>query len=146
MMPTTINNLENIRAEFAYEKAKEANNYNQEKKTDIAYKNYTKKAIMMIKNNGLGASLAFIKAKAKDNSEKPAYAYHKLYLHLREWFEDKRETFLPNLSGSDLVIEVVKLDSIKYRAVTLETLSLLVWLKRATEGVIKREGEVQDED
>jgi CRISPR-associated protein Cmr5 len=145
-MPTTINNLQNQRADFAYEKAEEAKNYHQATKVDVAYKNYTKKVLTMIKNNGLSASLAFIKAKAKDSSEKPAYAYHQLYQHLTEWFENRSVTLLPNLSNSDLVREIVKLESTKYRAITIETLSLLVWLKRATEGVIKREEEVSEDE
>ena len=115
---TTINNLENMRAAFAYEKAEQASNYKYtEKKHDVpvAYKNYVKKIIMMVKNNGLGSALAFVKAKAKsDNDEKSAYAYHKIYEHLTDWFETHRTTLLPNLSSSDLVSNYPTINLQKY--------------------------------
>ena len=104
------------------------------------YKSYTRKIPMMIKTNGLGSALAFVKSKQKKE------AYKKIYDQLSEWLMQECITtaFLFNRKDAELVEEVIKLPSHEYRAVTMETLALMTWLRRFAEGLIQGEAEGDD--
>lgn len=112
--PTTRNTLEQGRAQHAFEKAKDAGD--KEK-----FASYAKKLPMMIKTNGLGASLAFAKAK-KEN------AWQDLFKAIEEWLQEK------NYLRGELLEEIVKTDSSFYRILTNEVIAYLTWLRRFAEG------------
>ncbi len=112
--PTTRNTLEQGRAKHAFEQAKNAGD--KEK-----FASYAKKLPMMIKTNGLGASMAFAKAK----NEK---AWKELFKAIEEWLKEK------NYVKKALLEELVKIDSAHYRILTNEVIAYLTWLRRFAEG------------
>jgi len=125
-MPNT-DKIEDGRAHHAFEAAQAA-----EEEGSVAgdYQSYAKDLPMRIKTNGLGAALAFIKAK-------DARAYDLLYQDIGDWLTtNERAYLLDGAEGDDLVEQIVSLDSTAYRAVTREVLAYLSWLRRFAEGLI----------
>lgn len=118
--PTTRNTLEQGRAQHAFEKAKSASD--KEK-----FASYAKKLPMMIKTNGLGASMAFAKAK----NEK---AWKQLFHAIEGWLQKK------DYIKDDLLEEIVKTDSAHYRILTSEVIAYLSWLRRFAEGFKQEKG------
>jgi CRISPR-associated protein Cmr5 len=99
------------------------------------YKSHVKKIPMLIKTNGLGATLGFIKSKAKQDYN----AYQLIYLQLTEWLKsDKGGTFLSD-DENDLIAKVISIRSVEYKQITVETLALFNWLKRFVDGFIEGE-------
>lgn len=96
------------------------------------YKSYTKKIPMLIKNNGLGATLAYINSKAKDNNP-----YTIIHRQTQKWLE--QQGYL--LKDGELVEQVIEMESPQYHAVTIETLALFTWMKRFVDGLIEGEAE-----
>jgi len=92
------------------------------------YKSYVKKIPMMILNNGLGATFAFV------YSRRDVDAYNLIYNQTNEWLKKDDK--------NDLIDWIINLDSSEYRAVTNEVLALFNWLKRFADGMI--EGEDND--
>ena len=117
----TINKLENGRAAFAYECAKEGAKFGGE------YKSYVKKIPMLIKTNGLGATVAFMKYKGG--------VYEEIYKHLSEWFKKEENPF--KFDVNELVKDICEMNSQQYRAVTDETLAFFTWLRRFADGLIE---------
>ena len=109
---------------------------------DDNYKSYVKKIPMMILNNGLGATLAFIYSKRKkENKQKikageksnPKNAYDLIYIQIDKWLKKR------NIKKSDeeLIKWIINQNSQEYRAVTNEVLALFNWLKRFADGMIE---------
>lgn len=122
--------IEDGRAAFAYKKAEEGRDKEKGAKPS-EYKAYCDKIPMMIKTNGLGNTLAFIKS----NKNK---TYKLIYQQISEWFRDNdRKHIMDFKNKPDLVYEVIKLDSKKYRMATVETLALFNWLRRFARGLIE---------
>jgi CRISPR-associated protein Cmr5 len=128
------NKLEQGRASFAYNKVQEFyNNPNNSEKEKKEYRSYVKKIPMLIKTNGLGATYAF--AYSKNNK-----SYKALYNQTEEWLREDEKHLIPvNELGNntDFVETLVKLDSSKYRAVTVEVLALFNWMRRFAEGMLE---------
>ena len=152
-MPDTSNlkGIEQGRADFAYKCAEEAKQIwsregmpdNKDSREAKDYKSYVKKIPMMIKTNGLGATLAFIKSKSKCKNNKPSNAYALINEQLKQWFlHDAQHYLMPELtSNDDLVAVVIALKSTQYRAVTVEIMALFGWLRRFAEGLIEGEAD-----
>jgi len=87
------------------------------------YKSYVKKIPMMILNNGLGATFAFIYSKKKEGN-----AYKLIYNQIQEWLK----------ANKDLVEWIINQESQEYRATTNEVLALFNWLKRFADGMIEK--------
>ncbi|MDY6991418.1 MAG: type III-B CRISPR module-associated protein Cmr5 [Pseudomonadota bacterium] len=122
------NILEQGRAEFAYQCAEKASKENY--KED--YKPYVKKIPMLIKTNGLGATIAYIKSKSKEGD-----AYSAIYKNISEWLVKKGI-----ISEKDELIEVIiQINSSEYRQITIEVLAFLNWLKRFADGLIQKSEE-----
>lgn len=121
-----IKKLEQGRASKAYEFALAGSQIEKKKE----YKSYVKKIPMLIKTNGLGATLAFMKAKGG--------TYELIYNHIYEWLkkDNKFGIFNPQ-QKEDLVAKIVDLESPLYRAVTNEVLSFMMWLCRFADGLIE---------
>ncbi len=138
----SIKTLEQGRAAFAYRCAEDGSSLNFNNKVDKAYKSYAKKIPMLIKTNGLGATFAFIKSKAKTDTSKKAYAYHIIYQQVTKWLfdcENDREFKMLNLVSEtdDLIKKIINLESPEYRVITIEVLAFFGWLKRFAEGLIQ---------
>ena len=127
---SSVTELERDRAKEAYKYVTEANN-NEKIKDD--YKSYVKKIPMMILNNGLGATFAFIYSKKKEGN-----AYELIYNQIQEWLK----------ANKDLVEWIINQDSQEYRATTNEVLALFNWLKRFADGMIedKKDGKEKKEE
>jgi CRISPR-associated protein Cmr5 len=139
---SNIKGLEQARAKFAYEKAKSVADQGGKKAKE--YKSYAKKLPMMIKTNGLGASLAFALSKSKDKDGRNT-SWGLIYNDVKSWLtQDQKKFLLGTHVNDDLANAVIKLESPEYRAVTVEVLAFLNWLRRFAEGLI--EGEAEDND
>lgn len=160
--------LEGGRAKFAYECAQQAlidvvDKKEKPKKIEEFgghyflpknYKSYVKKAPMWIKTNGIGAAYAFIlskKAKEKDgkpsgNEKNPKNAYDLLYEQTMAWLRSEgKEYLLGEKRDKDLVAALVELPSHEYRAVTVEVLAFLNWLRRFAEGLIEADEDYSED-
>ncbi|MCB9282941.1 MAG: type III-B CRISPR module-associated protein Cmr5 [Lewinellaceae bacterium] len=167
-MTNNLRQLEGGRAAEAYKCAQEADSTSP-KATQIKrfenkyfesknYKSYVKKAPMWIKTNGIGAAFAFIISK-RENSQKtidkqnynpgdhekhPQNAYGLLYYQVFNWLKsDTKKFLLRGKENQDLVKTLTELKSHEYRAVTVEVLAFLNWLRRFADGLI--EGDEIDE-
>lgn len=116
--------LEQNRANFAFNCAKNAGN-NKE------YKQWAKKVPMMIKTNGLGATLAFLNTKTQTQKQ--------LILDLEKWFksDEKCQKLIPlNDTAFDLVGKITERNMPEYRALTIEAIAFFTWLRRFSDGLI----------
>lgn len=131
-MAKTIQGIEQGRADFAYQCAEIGFKSSKPKE----YKSYVKKVPMMIKTNGLGATLAFAMSKSKDGN-----TWKLVYDQISEWLQNPNNQYLINSQTGELSEIIIKLESGKYRAVTNEVLALFNWLRRFAEGLIEGEEE-----
>lgn len=89
----------------------------------------------MIQTNGLGQTLAFLKAKGKNEDN----AYKALYSHLSQWTFARLTGGAADqpLSGGrttgDLLEYLIHRDSAVYRRATSEALAYALWLRRFAE-------------
>jgi len=132
-----VKDLEKKRSQYAFKSVKEAiekfPNVKDEKtkklvpsKQQKEYKSYVKKIPMMVLNNGLGATFAFVYSKKKKGN-----AYELIENQIKDWFElDKKQV---------LVDWIIHQESQEYRATTNEILALFTWLKRFVDGMIEGE-------
>jgi len=133
---TVVKGIEQGRAAYAYLCVKKTNKEGSQKKE---YKSYVKKIPMMIKANGLGATLAFVKAKSSKDKAKKGYAYKLIYDHLTKWLKLDKKCLVDFSNSGDLLECVVNMNSSEYRAVTKEILAFTSWLSRFAEGLIEGE-------
>lgn len=133
---TRIKSIEEGRADFAYKCVKQVINLNSfefkgreiypnylkklskddnksHMKTMKEYRAYTKKIPMLIKVNGLGATLAFMKSKGK--------TYNIVYDQITEWLKADGKKLIE--IENDLVESIISLNSSNYRTVTNEVLA-----------------------
>ena len=149
MTTNTRQGVEQGRASKAYEFAQAGKNLGggetlkdgkvEDSRDAKDYKSYARKIPMMIKTNGLGATLAFVKSKKKSKK-----AYETLYNQLTDWLKGQPHlmpTFRVGSETEELAQHVVNLDSFSYRAATVETLALFGWIRRFAEGLITGESD-----
>ena len=136
---TKRSGLEQGRAAFAYQCAEAGSKLDKKKE----YKSFIKKMPMLIKTNGLGAAVAFAFAKGNKggNPDAKNNPWALLYSQLEEWLK-KDENQLLKFDSNKLAKKLTETDSAEYRAVTIEVLAFLNWLKRFADALI--EGEAQD--
>ena len=97
------------------------------------YKSHVKKMPMMIKTNGLGAAAAFAFSKSKGTD----VTWALLLEHIEKWLIEKGDFVV----GEKLHKKAIELESLKYRALTIEVFAFLNWLSRFAEGLIEGEDE-----
>lgn len=131
--PTTLKGIEQGRAKYAFE-AVTGISQTKEKKLKESYKPAAKKLPVLIKTNGLGQTLAFIKERN--------LGYDKLYDQIGNWLQTEDAKGL--VPQGELVEQVIQLQSPVYRQVTVETLALLNWIRRFVDGLMK-DVEVEDD-
>ena len=120
--PTTRKGIEQGRAKYAFEAVKSVSDNKLKKE----YKSAAKKLPVLIKTNGLGQSLAFIKRRND--------GYDKLYEQIGKWLQAEDAKQL--VQKEELVEQVIQLESPDYRQVTVETLALLNWIRRFVDGLM----------
>jgi len=133
-----LKKLEQGRAKFAWDRALSAKGSG-----DLSYdeyKSYAKSLPMMIKSNGLGATLAFIRSK-KTNKHGKNTAYGQIYDDLGAYFAQAHKAHLISTRTNDnreLIERIIDLDSYRYRMATIEVLAFMLWLRRFAEGLGKK--------
>jgi CRISPR-associated protein Cmr5 len=112
-----------------------------DKKLEKEYRSLARGLNAMIQINGLGQTLGFLKAKAKNDEKKPHY---QLLLHLTNWMQETEHFKASNSdvmrTGYDGLLNWVtdpKTSSDDYRRATTECLAFGVWLRRFAEGELK---------
>ena len=134
MESTTINKLESGRAEFAY-KCAEAGKDKKE------YKSYVKKLPMLIKTNGLASALSFYFANSASNGKVDKdKTYGLVYNQIEQWLKkDTKQLLKEDFEQDKLAKKLLELDSNTYRAVTVEVMAFLTWLRRFADGLTEKE-------
>ncbi len=89
----------------------------------------------MILVNGLGSTLAFLRAKAKAEDDKKSH-HQRLYNHLNEWVGARI------YGNGDLLNQIVTKSSNDLRRATAEAIAFSVWLRRCAEAEF---GDVRDQ-
>jgi CRISPR-associated protein Cmr5 len=125
--------LEQERAQRAWACVQEVTNKPQEFKKK--YGSLARKVPMLVLTNGLGQTLAFLKAKGKND---PADEHTVLFRHLSSWVLSQVASSTPASNG-DLLQWVLQNDSAAYRRATIESLAFLTWLKRFAEAELPTE-------
>jgi len=99
------------------------------------YSSLARKVPMLVLTNGLGQTLAFLKAEGKND---PADEHTVLFRHLSDWVLSQ---VAPSATASngDLLQWVLENDSVAYRRATTEALAFLTWLKRFAEAELPTE-------
>ena len=98
------------------------------------YAALARKAPATIQSNGLGQTLAFLRAKAGRDFDNE---HGQLYRHVSNWVMGYVKPEAPELEKSERLLEwITQSDSPSYRRAALETQALLVWLKRFAEALL----------
>ena len=128
---TTLKGIEQGRAKYAFDAV---NGISKNGSDDLKkkYKTVAKKLPVLIKTNGLGQTLAFMKKKD----------YDKLYDQIGNWLQTEDDKRL--VPQGELVEQVIQLQSPAYRQVTVETLALLNWIRRFVDGLMEDVGDDND--
>ncbi len=122
-MEKTINILESGRADFAYKCAETGSKVKE-------YKSNVKKLPMLIKTNGLASALSFYYAKSSNNGIIDIQKSHGLILNQIETWLKLESKQLISFEKDKLTQNLLKLESSEYRAVTIEVIAFLTWLRR----------------
>ncbi|MFA0731909.1 MAG: hypothetical protein LKKZDAJK_000899 [Candidatus Fervidibacter sp.] len=125
-MTSVLRTLEQERAQHAWSCVQEV----KDKPFAGDYRTIAVKVPSLIVTNGLGQTLAFLKAKGKGE---PSNEHEILYRHLADWVGSK-----VHADGDLLNWLVNKADSQQYRLATMEALALLQWLKRFAEAELPK--------
>lgn len=131
---TTSKGIEQGRAKYAFAAVKSVSS-GSDNSLKKQYKSAAKKLPILIKTNGLGQSLAFIKKRNE--------GYDKLYEQIGGWFRTK-DAAHPLAQEGELIQKVIQLPSSTYRHVTVETLALLNWVRRFVDGLMQEVEEDND--
>ncbi len=138
-MPSGLRTLEQERAKHAWSCIQQVKN----EEFASEYRSIALKAASFIMTNGLGQTLAFLKAKGKGEL---GNEHEALYQHLSKWVQ-KRVQGQMKIEGGQMKIEggkdlldwiVNNANSQQYRLATMEALALLRWLKRFAEAELPR--------
>ncbi|RSK26558.1 type III-B CRISPR module-associated protein Cmr5 [Bacillus sp. HMF5848] len=124
---TTIEKIENGRAAFAFREVKE---YIEKNGQSSKFRSYIKKMPAMIQVNGLGQTLAFYYSNHSKEKE-----YGDIYNIIGKWCSIQLSGLIN--SEDEFVEQVINLNSKSYKVVTVETLSLLNWMRRFADGMIR---------
>ncbi len=100
------------------------------------YGSLARKVPMLVLTNGLGQTLAFLRAKGEKGAQNNEYEI--LFQHLSAWTMSQ---VAPEAANKDLLNWILKNDSVSYRWATAEALAYLVWLKRFAEAELPTEEE-----
>jgi CRISPR-associated protein Cmr5 len=123
--------VENKRAAYAFEIVESTYGKLTEKQRE-EYRSYIKKMPMMIKVNGLGQTFAFYFSKGE--------TYKIIYDQVGKWLLDYYAQEL-NLTEEDRrkrpIDVIIHLPSDQYRMATMESVSVLDWMRRFVDGLSK---------
>jgi CRISPR-associated protein Cmr5 len=126
--PTQQQTLQQKRAAHAWECIDEVDT-KRDKKFQKKYGSQVRSLPSLIQSDGLGQTLAFLKA--KDKNQKNTH-YWSAYEHIASWAQSADSSLgLP--AQNDMLEWLLKQSTTEYRRATAETLAYLSWLKRFAE-------------
>jgi len=125
--------LEQQRAHQAWMCVQEVGSKSQDFKKK--YGSLARKLPMLVLTNGLGQTLAFLKAKGKNDLSDE---HTMLFRHLSRWVLSQVAPAL-TVTNCDLLNWVLESGSADYRRATLEALAFLNWLKRFAEAELPKD-------
>jgi CRISPR-associated protein Cmr5 len=118
--------LDRERASIAWSNVQEV----KPKAYQAKYGSLARKIPTLIQTNGLGQTLAFLKAKRKDH-------HNEMFKHLSEWLSSRI-----SVAGTEnFLSKIFVMESSTYRLATAEALAFLQWLKRFAEAELDKEEE-----
>lgn len=120
--------IEQKRAQFALSRVREVSS--NQRRIAGRYRQEVMGLPSMVLTNGLGQTLAFLKAKGAGSQNEHATAYR----HLNDWVRAQLSL------GDDLLEAVTQMDVSVYRLAQSEALAVLGWLKRFAEAELPKEG------
>lgn len=121
--PTRRNTLEQGRAQDAYLAAKAGmKRYKKE------YLSFVNDMPMLIKTNGLGAAVSFSTYKSA--------ASRLVYEQITNWLAKDHKQLI-DFSKGKLADRLTDISSTEYRAITIEVIAYLTWLRRFAKGIEK---------
>jgi len=130
-MISTLRTLEQERAKKAWECVVYCLIFKKDdEKWQSKYNSLVRKVSSCILTNGLGQTLAFLKAKGEG---KPDSEHEVLYQHIAGWI-----TACLHINGDLLEWIITHANSQQYRRITMEVLSFLQWLKRFAEAQLPK--------
>jgi CRISPR-associated protein Cmr5 len=107
-----------------------------------SYASHVKKFPMLVLTNGLGQTLAFLRAKGKnDRAAEEEVLYHQIsnWVTAQIWGGEGDAGLLPKLIAPDSGSDV-------YRRATVEALAFVNWLKRFAEAALEAEPDLTVEE
>ncbi len=120
---TLRNSVEQDRAQSAYKDAEAGMTAHKKE-----YSSFVSELPMLIKVNGLGAAIVF--ATYKNAASKTVYT------QLERWLRREENQHLINLKeGRRLSTELTNCSSMEYKAVLLEIMAYVTWLRRFAKGL-----------
>ncbi|HHT9159339.1 MAG: type III-B CRISPR module-associated protein Cmr5 [Ignavibacteria bacterium GWB2_35_6b] len=132
-----LQTLEQKRAAGAWSCVQYVNEDVNDPKFKKGYRSTVLKLPALILTNGLGQTLAFLKSKGKGDVNNPE---EKVYQDLQGWLTSTDVINWGGATAGELIERIMKIDSNKYRIVTLQTFSFLNWLKRFADAVLPKDG------
>jgi CRISPR-associated protein Cmr5 len=122
--------LQQRRAKHAWKHVKEV-----KKDLQDEYRSLVRGLPQLIQTDGLGQTLAFLRAKAKSDDGKPR-GHGVAYKHIADWIKTEFD-----LRDAELLDWLLKQPTAVYRRTTAEVLAYVNWLKRFAEAEVwKDEG------
>lgn len=135
MKTSVLENLEHKRAQEAWSCVDYVNTEIEDKKLKKEYRSLVMRLPALIITNGLGQTLAYLKAKGKD-ADPDNNPHERIYRDIQGWLNKRGIQWQ---AKGELIERIITLDSINFRFVTQETLSFLSWLKRFADAVLPKE-------
>lgn len=114
----------------------------QNKELSVKFKSHIKNIPMYIFNNGLIATVIFIKKKAGKGEKIEEKSYTKIKDMLLEYYNEELNEG-EEIELEDLIPRLIQLDSKEYRYCTIAFLSYLEWVKKFSESLIE---DTQEDD
>ncbi|WP_066194098.1 type III-B CRISPR module-associated protein Cmr5 [Gracilibacillus timonensis] len=126
---SNIKEVHNKRMQYAYDSVKGF--IESHKEDGKEYRSLARSFPALIKANGLGAAVLYLKGREEKN------AHHALYRRLNEWYGKKDGKQVAR--DFELYCKIPCMSSEEYRIFTREVLELSIWIKRFAEGMITSE-------
>lgn len=134
--------LEQHRAKYALDRIEEVKGLPKDE-DKAKYARLVRKLPAMVRNNGLGQTVAFLLADAEGKDQTPS---GRLYRHLQEWLcgpsgAADRPSRVYICNGQNLIGQLMAGDRASYLRAQREALALLVWMSKFADAYLPKGGE-----
>lgn len=133
----SLKNKKLEKMQFAFRYVQEAKNG----KWSADFRSHIKRIPMYLYTNGLIPTIAFVMSKVRKNEQAYSYKYiGKIILKYFEQFELKGKE-IAELEGLISELFLISENKVNYRRCTLELISMLEWLVKFSDGMLKNQDE-----